>query len=75
MMSPRSTGEDAAWCFVNPPTALGMVETMRREGHMGLVHTVASLNLGQILAAVEAAANRDAKTFSRYGQSLRFNGA
>jgi NADPH2:quinone reductase len=34
---------------VNPLTALGMVETMRREGHTGLVHTAAASNLGQML--------------------------
>jgi NADPH2:quinone reductase len=35
--------------FVNPLTALGMVETMRLEGHVGLVHTAAASNLGQML--------------------------
>jgi NADPH:quinone reductase-like Zn-dependent oxidoreductase len=35
--------------FVNPLTALGMVETMRREGHTALVHTAAASNLGQML--------------------------
>jgi NADPH2:quinone reductase len=40
---------DAASSFVNPLTALGMVETMRREGHTGLVHTAAASNLGQML--------------------------
>jgi NADPH:quinone reductase len=35
--------------FVNPLTALGMVETMRREGHSALVHTAAASNLGQML--------------------------
>jgi NADPH2:quinone reductase len=34
---------------VNPLTALGMVETMRREGHRALVHTAAASNLGQML--------------------------
>ena len=38
-----------ASCFVNPLTALGMVETMRREGHPALVHTAAASNLGQML--------------------------
>ena len=38
-----------ASCFVNPLTALGMVETMRREGHSALVHTAAASNLGQML--------------------------
>jgi NADPH:quinone reductase-like Zn-dependent oxidoreductase len=40
---------DGASSFVNPMTALGMVETMRREGHTGLVHTAAASNLGQML--------------------------
>lgn len=35
--------------FVNPLTALGMVATMRRDGHTGLVHTAAASNLGQML--------------------------
>jgi NADPH2:quinone reductase len=35
--------------FVNPMTALGMVETMRLESHQGLVHTAAASNLGQML--------------------------
>lgn len=38
-----------ASCFVNPLTALGMVETMRREHHKALVHTAAASNLGQML--------------------------
>ena len=40
---------DGASCFVNPLTALGMVETMRREGHKAIVHTVGASNLGQML--------------------------
>ncbi|MDO8456031.1 MAG: zinc-binding dehydrogenase [Burkholderiaceae bacterium] len=44
-----SSPADGASCFVNPLTALGMVETMRREGHKALVHTAAASNLGQIL--------------------------
>ncbi|NLS68198.1 NADH oxidase [Bradyrhizobium brasilense] len=43
------TAAQGASCFVNPLTALGMVETMRREGHKGLVHTAAASNLGQML--------------------------
>jgi NADPH2:quinone reductase len=46
--SGTSAAEGAA-CFVNPLTALGMVETMRREGHTALVHTAAASNLGQML--------------------------
>ena len=41
--------EQAAACFVNPLTALGMVETMRMEGHSAIVHTAAASNLGQML--------------------------
>ncbi|MCI3132371.1 zinc-binding dehydrogenase [Phenylobacterium aquaticum] len=44
-----ATPRDGASCFVNPLTALGMVETMRREGHTALVHTAAASNLGQML--------------------------
>lgn len=44
-----ATASDGASCFVNPLTALGMVETMRREGHKALVHTAAASNLGQML--------------------------
>src|ERR1700719_914173 len=43
------TPAQGASCFVNPLTALGMVETMRREGHKALVHTAAASNLGQML--------------------------
>ena len=44
-----ATPADGASCFVNPLTALGMTETMRREGHSALVHTAAASNLGQML--------------------------
>jgi len=44
-----TTFAEAASCFVNPLTSLGMVETMRREGHTALVHTAAASNLGQML--------------------------
>jgi NADPH:quinone reductase len=44
-----ATAAEGASCFVNPLTALGMVETMRREGHTALVHTAAASNLGQML--------------------------
>jgi NADPH:quinone reductase len=47
-----TTSVDAAACFVNPLTALGMVETMRMEGHTGLVHTAAASNLGQMLQKI-----------------------
>lgn len=44
-----TTPADGASWFVNPLTALGMTETMRREGHTALVHTAAASNLGQML--------------------------
>jgi NADPH:quinone reductase-like Zn-dependent oxidoreductase len=44
-----ATAAEGASCFVNPLTALGMTETMRREGHKALVHTAAASNLGQML--------------------------
>ena len=44
-----ATPADGASSFVNPLTALGMVETMRLEGHSALVHTAAASNLGQML--------------------------
>jgi NADPH:quinone reductase-like Zn-dependent oxidoreductase len=44
-----TTAAQAASCFVNPLTALSMVEVMRREGHKALVHTAAASNLGQML--------------------------
>ena len=46
-----STVEGAA-LFVNPLTALSMVETMRAEGHRALVHTAAASNLGQMLVRI-----------------------
>jgi NADPH2:quinone reductase len=46
-----SSAEGAA-PFVNPLTALAMVETMRLEGHKGLVHTAAASNLGQMLVRI-----------------------
>lgn len=44
-----TTAAQGASSFVNPLTALGMTETMRREGHKALVHTAAASNLGQML--------------------------
>ena len=48
-LPPGTTPAEGASCFVNPLTSLGMVETMRREGHKALVHTAAASNLGQML--------------------------
>jgi len=46
---PEHTAKDGASCFVNPLTALSMIETMKLEGHTALVHTAAASNLGQML--------------------------
>lgn len=43
------TPAEGAAAFVNPLTALSMVETMRREGHHAIVHTAAASSLGQML--------------------------
>lgn len=43
------TAAEGASCFVNPLTTLGMIGTMRAEGHTALVHTAAASNLGQML--------------------------
>ncbi|WP_020200741.1 MULTISPECIES: zinc-binding dehydrogenase [Cupriavidus] len=48
-LPPDATPADGASSFINPLTALGMTETMRREGHKALVHTAAASNLGQML--------------------------
>jgi NADPH2:quinone reductase len=49
LLPPGTTPREGASCFVNPLTALGMVGTMRMEGHKALVHTAAASNLGQML--------------------------
>ena len=47
-----TTPREGASCFVNPLTALSMVETMRLEAHTALVHTAAASNLGQMLQKI-----------------------
>ena len=47
-----ATAAEGASCFVNPLTALGMVDTMRAEGHAALVHTAAASNLGRMLCRI-----------------------
>ena len=46
-----SAAEGAAM-FVNPLTALGFVETAKREGHTAIVHTAAASSLGQMLQRI-----------------------
>ena len=43
------TPREGASCFVNPQTVVGMVETMRSEGHSALIHTAAASSLGRML--------------------------
>lgn len=52
-----TNAQDAASSFVNPLTALGMVETMEMEGHSALVHTAAASSLGQMLNKICLAQN------------------
>jgi NADPH:quinone reductase-like Zn-dependent oxidoreductase len=46
------TAEQGAAAFVNPLTALGFVETMKRDRHKAMVHTAAASNLGQMLVRI-----------------------
>ena len=52
VLSEGTTPREGAACFVNPLTALAMVETMRLENHKALVHTAAASNLGQMLQKI-----------------------
>ncbi len=49
LLPPGATSRQGASAFINPLTALGMVETLRREGHTALVHTAAASSLGHML--------------------------
>lgn len=49
---PGTTAAEGASAFVNPLTVLGMIETMRVEGHTAMVHTAAASQLGQMLVRV-----------------------
>ncbi len=69
---------DAAASFVNPLTALGMVETMRSEGHTALIHTVGASNLGQMLQRICIADGIDLVNIVRkpeHVEMLKANGA
>ncbi len=52
VLAAGTTAAEGASCFVNPLTALGMVATMRADGHKALVHTAAASNLGQMLVRI-----------------------
>ena len=47
--TPATAGASAV---INPMTALGFVETMRKEGHRALANTAAASNLGQMLVRI-----------------------
>lgn len=49
------TAKEGAAAFINPVSALAMIETMRREKHRAMVHTAAASNLGQMLVKACAA--------------------
>jgi NADPH:quinone reductase-like Zn-dependent oxidoreductase len=65
-----TTAAEGASSFVNPLTALGMVETMRREGHKALVHTAAASNLGQMLNRLCLKDGIDLVNIVRNGQQV-----
>ena len=44
-----TTAKEGASSFVNPLTALAMVETMSAEGHKAIIHAAAASSLGQML--------------------------
>ena len=52
VMNEGVSASQGASCFVNPLTALGMVATMKEEGHSALLHTAAASNLGQMLVKI-----------------------
>jgi NADPH2:quinone reductase len=52
VLPPDATAAEGAAAFVNPLTALAMIETMRLEGYASLVHTAAASNLGQMLVKI-----------------------
>ena len=49
VMNEGTTPVQAAASCVNPFTVLGMIETMKMEGHTAMINTAAASNLGQML--------------------------
>jgi NADPH:quinone reductase-like Zn-dependent oxidoreductase len=47
-----ASAADGASMFINPLTALGLVETARSAGHKAIVHTAAASNVGQMLQKI-----------------------
>ena len=52
VLNAGATAVEGASACINPLTALGFVETMRREGHTALANTAAASNLGQMLVRI-----------------------
>jgi NADPH:quinone reductase len=52
LLNAGATAIDGASASINPLTALGFVETMRRERHTAIVNTAAASNLGQMLVRI-----------------------
>jgi NADPH2:quinone reductase len=48
-LPPHASAAEGAAAFVNPLTALGMLETLRREGHGAMALTAAASSLGQMV--------------------------
>ncbi len=46
------TTEDGAAAFINPLTALGIVETVRRHGYKAMINTAAASNVGRMLVGI-----------------------
>jgi NADPH:quinone reductase len=51
-LKPQLDIEQAAGLIINPLTAMGLLETARREGHRAAVHTAAASQLGRMLQAI-----------------------
>ena len=71
VLAEGTTPREGASAFINPLTVLGMVESMRREGHTALVHTAAASNLGQMLSRVCLADGIALVNIVRNGEQVR----
>jgi NADPH2:quinone reductase len=66
-----TTAKNGASAYVNPLTALSMVECMSREGHTALVHTAAASNLGRMLVRLCLADGIALVNIVRSGEQIR----
>jgi NADPH:quinone reductase-like Zn-dependent oxidoreductase len=69
-----TTARQGASASINPLTSLGMVETMRREGHTALAQTAAASNVGQMLNPVCLAGGIPLVNIARSGNRSRCSG-